>query len=83
MQFALLSATTYTTGGLDMSLESYRIACWSLLLALGISIFNHYFTGKSYTETCNQVYYAVGDDLNRFEQVLGKTLSQECLNRMS
>jgi uncharacterized protein YpmS len=66
-----------------MSSESYKTLFFILLALLCYSIFSHYITGKSYKETCYAVLSAVDHDEARFQQVLGKNLASECMDRMS
>lgn len=66
-----------------MSQESYKFICYILLALLAYSVFSHYNTGKNYTATCNQLLFILNEDESRIEQVLGKRLGSECLNRMS
>jgi hypothetical protein len=65
-----------------MSAQSYKIGCYVLLGLLAYSVFTHYNTGSNYTETCFRIWAAINDDSSRFEQILGKRLSSECLYRM-
>lgn len=65
-----------------MSSQSYKIGCFILIALLAYSVFSHYNTGSNYTDTCFEIWSAVDNNDNRFQQVLGKRLASECYYRM-
>lgn len=67
--------------GEQCGLRTVKSVALHLPVFLALSIFTHYNTGINYTATCVRIYAVLEYSESRREQVLGKDLGSECIER--